>query len=230
MDKAAQERLDKVLKSPVPTKLRNLDVQEFTTTLVKLYAELDYIHPFSDVNSRTLRTFTRQLAKESGYELDWTRFNASEVGRDLLYIARERSVNLLAKPHIQHEQSMRKIVHSMDRLEGNKDLAGLLQDVVRPNRAVAFEKLPEDEALQQHPELATAYRTLQEASVYFTTKLPESREVLQQAIKSVAKHIQEYLNQGEYRNFGAARDAAKAERSVEPPSVQAPEKSPGRGR
>jgi cell filamentation protein len=139
MDEVAQARLDKALTSAKPEKLRGLKKHEFTATLAKLYAELDYVHPFSDGNSRTLRTFTKQLARESGYELEWESFYASETGRDILYISRDRSVNELAKPQVQHEQTMRKIVHSMDRLEGNRALPDLLCEVVRPSRDDAFE-------------------------------------------------------------------------------------------
>ncbi len=148
MDEAAQARLDKVLEDAKPDMLRGLSTVEFTASLAKLYAELDYVHPFSDGNSRTLRTFTKQLARESGYELDWERFNRSPVGRDLLYIARDRSVNDLAKPHIQDEDAMRKIIYTMDRLEGNRALQDLLRDAVRPSLAVAPERIQEAEALQ----------------------------------------------------------------------------------
>lgn len=225
MDQNAQVRLDQALVNAKPSKLRALSPDEFMAVFKPLYAELDYLHPFSDGNSRTLRTFTKQLARESGYELDWERFNASEVTRDLLYIARDRSVNKLAKPHVQNEQNLQKVMHSMDRLEGNKDLFGLLREVIRPSRAAAFEKLTEVEAIQQHPELTSAYQTLHAASVYFTSKFHGSPEAQQQTLQVVAKHIQEQLNRGEIRDFGADREAARLEHSTEPP--QASEKLPG---
>lgn len=70
MDETAQARLDKALERAKPADLRGIKTTEFTARLATVYAELDYVHPFSDGNSRTLRTFTKQLAKESGYELD----------------------------------------------------------------------------------------------------------------------------------------------------------------
>ena len=136
MDEAAQTRLEKVLENAKPNKLRSLKIEEFTASLGKLYAELDYLHPFSDGNSRTLRTFTKQLANDSGYELDWERFDRSPAGRDLLYIARDRSVNALAMPHVQHEQNMRKLIYTRDRLDGNRALPELLLDAVRPSNAI----------------------------------------------------------------------------------------------
>ena len=133
MDAAAQVRLDSALERADPAKLRAMNTAEFTVCVAWIYAELDYAHPFSDGNSRTLRSFTRQLAEESGYDLDWNRFAASRVGRDLLYIARDRSVNALAKPLALDEQTVRKLIYTMDRVEGNRDLPDLLRDAVRPH-------------------------------------------------------------------------------------------------
>lgn len=98
--------------------------------LGNLYAELDYAHPFRDGNSRSLRIFTRQLAQACGYSLDWERFNRSPGARDLLYIARDRSVNALALPDIRHAGTRRDVVLTMDRFEGNPDLPELLRDAV----------------------------------------------------------------------------------------------------
>ena len=214
MDEAAQGRLEKTLEGAKPDKLRGLKTAEFTASIANLYADLDYVHPFSDGNSRTLRTFTKQLANEAGYELDWERFGRSAADRDLLYIARDRSVNELAKPHIQHEQSMRKIIHSVDRLEGNRDLPNLLRDAVRPSRAVAFERMPEAEALQEYPDLKAAFKTLHAASAYFESKMPGKPDAQQAALKSVSSHVQSRLNDGETHDFSSSRDAAKKERQT----------------
>jgi len=214
MDDAATVRLDKVLESAKPDELRDLKTPEFTARIAEIYAELDYVHPFSDGNSRTLRTFTKQIAKESGYELDWERFGRSPSGRDLLYIARDRSVNELAKPHIQHEQSIHKIIYTVDRLEGNRDLPNLLRDAVRPSRAVAFERLPEQDALQEHPELKEAYKMLHTASTYFESKMPDKPEAKEAAMQLVVGHVQARLNEGETRDFSQGREAEKKERAA----------------
>lgn len=222
MDEKAYARLDKVLETIKPSELRGLKTEEFTARLANAYAEMDYVHPFSDGNSRTLRTFTKQLANEAGYELEWERFSRSPVGRDLLYIARDRSVNKLAKPHVQQEQSMRKITHTTDRLEGNRDLPDLLRDAVRPSRAVAFERMAEADAIQVHPELKEAYKTLRAASAYFESKMPGKPEAQDRAIQSVVGHVQELLNQGETKGFSQGREAEK------PPQPTKPER-PERG-
>jgi cell filamentation protein len=146
MDDAATARLEKALEAAKPDALRDLEPTEFMLRFARIYAELDYVHPFSDGNSRTLRTFTKQLANESGYEVDWERFGRSDIGRDLLYIARDLCVNDLAKPHVQHENTMRKILHTQSRLEGNRALPDLLHDAVRPSLAATLEEMTQQDA------------------------------------------------------------------------------------
>ena len=79
MDAKARRRLDAALKLALPAQLRGLGTGQFTNRIASLYAELDYLHPFNDGNSRTLRTFTRQLARAAGFDIDWARFAGSAV-------------------------------------------------------------------------------------------------------------------------------------------------------
>ena len=214
MDDAAKARLDKVLEGAKPDELRDLKTDDFTQRVGKLYAELDYVHPFQDGNSRTLRTFTSQLAKEAGYHIDWDRFSRSPAGRDLLYIARDRSVNEIAKPHVQHPNTVTKIINTRDRLEGNRSLPELLRDVVRPSRAIAFEKLPEVEALQRYPELAPAYKTTRAAPAYFASKMPGDQEAQKASVLAAVKHIQTRLDAGETQDFSRVRVQREKERQA----------------
>lgn len=131
MDTEARNRLEEVLKRADPAALSKLSPQEFTSSIGRLYTALDYIHPFPDGNSRTLREFTRQLAEESGYSIEWERFNQTPAGRDILYIARDISVNKLALPHVIHEDTKRSVVFTMDQFDGNRDLPDLLRDAVK---------------------------------------------------------------------------------------------------
>jgi len=173
MDKAAQDRLDGLLKDAHPVSLATLDKE----------------------------AFTRQLAQACGYTIDWGRFSKLAAGRDLLYIARDLSVNALALPHVRHLGTRRDILYSMDILAGNRPLPDLLRDAVRPIRAVAFEKIGEKEALQAHPELKDAYKTLHAAAHYFETKMPGDVHAQRQALAHVRQHVQTRLDQGETRNF-----------------------------
>ena len=205
MDASAQERLAKVLESVSPVVLRELKTADFVTAMAKLYTELDYAHPFSDGNSRTLRVFTQQLAGESGYQLDWEQFAVNDTGRDLLYIARDKSVNQLAKPHMQHEHSLLKIIQTEARVAHCRDLADLLRDVVRPLRAIAFESMPQADALQAHPDLAAAYKTLDMAARQFGVSAPSNPQAQNAALDLVSAHIQKRLNDGETHDFKPAQ-------------------------
>jgi cell filamentation protein len=46
--------------------------------LVKIFASANHIHPFPEGNGRTLQVFMRQLAREQGIVLDYTRTSATE--------------------------------------------------------------------------------------------------------------------------------------------------------
>lgn len=140
MDAECRNRLAELLANVDSNHLSKLSKAAFTAAIGKLYSEIDYIHPFPDGNSRTLRELTRQLAQQSGYAVNWDRFNQSPAGRDILYIARDQSVNKLALSFIQHEDTRRDIFFSMDQLEGNRDLPDLLKDVVEEDGEPSMEE------------------------------------------------------------------------------------------
>ncbi|WP_368737890.1 Fic family protein [Massilia sp. CCM 8734] len=201
MNEAAQARLDIVLNGADPAVLSTLKPAAFTTAIGALYSGVDYLHPFSDGNSRTLREFTRQLAQACGYKLDWERFGKSPAGRDVLNIARDRSVNILALAHIEHAGTKRDVVLSMDQLEGNRDLPNLLRDAIRPSRAVAFEQLQEADALNEHADLHDAFKTLHTAAQNVEANMPADAAAQRQALLAVRAHIQARLDQGEVHDF-----------------------------
>jgi cell filamentation protein len=215
MDDKSRQDLADTLASIDPTAMSKLKTAAFTKTMGDLYAKLDYLHPFPDGNSRTLRVFTQQLAKTAGYDLDWARFTASPGGRSTLYVARDTSVNRLALPHVQSHETRRFVISTMDRLEGNRDLQDLLRDAIRPMRAKAFEKLTEGEALREHPELQAAYETLRMAVDYSRTKFPNNateRHDFQEGVRAV---ILQRLDAGETKEFKAPGQVKTANK--EPP-------------
>jgi cell filamentation protein len=130
-------------------------------------------------------------------EIDWVRFSVSEAGRDLLSIAWDLSVNEIALPHLQALRTVMRIISARDRLQGHCALPDLPRDAVRPSRAIALEKLPEADALAQHPELAPVYRTVHSAPAYFASKLPGDRERQKAGIQAAATHLQARLDAGE---------------------------------
>ena len=228
MDADAQKRIDAALTAAHPAKLAKLKTADFVKAFGKLYAELDYVHPFGDGNSRTLRTFTKQLAADAGYAVNWERFNTSRFGRDVLYIARDLSVNKIALPLVKNDDTRRQIALSLDMLANNRELSDLLKDAIRPSRALAFEQTAQAEAMRKFPELAAAYQTQDAARKYFALEMAGKTEAQRQALAQVTKHIQERLNAGEVKAFGTVADAAGRARAPEQvPERKAP--APTRG-
>ena len=86
--------------------LTGFDLLEMSEAIAQTYARLDYLHPFREGNSRTLRTFTEQLARENGHRLDWETTNVTPVSRDALYIARDMAVIRLRYPGLTHDSLM----------------------------------------------------------------------------------------------------------------------------
>ncbi|PWT97250.1 MAG: cell filamentation protein Fic [Terriglobia bacterium] len=53
--------------------LRALDARRFATRAGHYMSEINAIHPFRDGNGRTQREFTRELAVQAGFVIDWSR-------------------------------------------------------------------------------------------------------------------------------------------------------------
>lgn len=114
--------------------LKGLEKPAFVERLSHYYAEWNALHPFREGNGRSTRELVGQLARQAGYELDQTRID-NDKGQ-------------------WNEAAKRSF---------NGDLSGVKQifaQAVRPSRAIAFEKLPRNEALRKHPELAVAYQVM----------------------------------------------------------------------
>lgn len=92
LNKGVGKELNKSLKGNTIKELSSLNQEQFSEKISDLYSKLDYIHPFYEGNSRTLRTFTHLIAKECGYKLDWNTSNASPESRNELYNARDVAV------------------------------------------------------------------------------------------------------------------------------------------
>ena len=86
--------------------LNGFDLLEMSEAVAQTYARLDYLHPFREGNSRTLRTFTEQLARENGYQLDWNTTNANAKTRDELYLARDLAVIQIRNPGLTLKDAM----------------------------------------------------------------------------------------------------------------------------
>ena len=64
----------------------------FARKMTQFYGRLDYLHPFEDGNSRALRTYTEQIARSAGYDLDWSIAMSDTEAMKALYIARDKEV------------------------------------------------------------------------------------------------------------------------------------------
>ncbi len=128
-------RLDRVLSElRGGDALKGLTPLEFAGAMAKAYGDLDYLHPFSEGNSRTLRSFTKQLAEHVGHYLDWSATNADAVTRDNLYMARDIEVLHRAFPDIEavklSDDGPRPLIQarmSLNMIDG----ADRLQEIVR---------------------------------------------------------------------------------------------------
>lgn len=70
--KDIDERLEKTLaENANPKSLKGLNADQFSERMSKLYGDLDHLHPFKEGNSRTLRTFTSQIAWNGGQRCPW---------------------------------------------------------------------------------------------------------------------------------------------------------------
>ncbi len=78
-----------------------------TVRLATLYGDLDHAHGFYEGNSRTLREFTRQLASEACYSLDWVKTGVGTKERNQLYVARDLAVFERAFPGLTEDKAMK---------------------------------------------------------------------------------------------------------------------------
>lgn len=120
--------------------LKGLDKPQFVERLAHHFSEFNAVHPFREGNGRATREFFAQLSKEAGYELDQTR-----IRNDAGQWNRASAAAFKGDP---------------------QPLKQILEHVVRPERAVAFERDAPADALRAHPELKGAFMTLKAAEVY----------------------------------------------------------------
>lgn len=115
--------------------LAKLPKDEFAIRLSKLYGDLDHIHPFNEANSRTLRLYTEQIAREAGHKLDWPKTNVNKEARDELYKARDMEVSKRSHPNLTIESMRFATVSQIEAYETQKMLKGSksLEQVFKEN-------------------------------------------------------------------------------------------------
>lgn len=111
--------------------LQGLEKPKFVERLAQHYADWNALHPFREGNGRVTRELIGQIARQAGYELDQTRIDNS---KEQWNIAARRSFHGDLSP-----------------------VSAILTEAIRYSRAIAFERLPEDEACAKFPELRRAF-------------------------------------------------------------------------
>lgn len=115
--------------------LRGLDKEQFTGKMAEVYAAVNEMHPFREGNGRSTREFISQLAKDAGYQLDYSKVD-------------KQTWNQAAKASVRGDlEPAREVFYNITAVE----------------RALAFDKLSTRESLAKHPELDGAYKMLHDA-------------------------------------------------------------------
>lgn len=118
-----RRELDRHLRSIRPERLRELGAPDFGTEIASLYVALDFIHPFPDGNSRTLRCVTQMIARSCGFVINWSRFSETPAMRDRLYVARDLCVNRIAFSRFPRNSNVaEEIYDALQLFRGEPDL------------------------------------------------------------------------------------------------------------
>ena len=131
MDKSIIKETEQYLMQNINiAKMKRMQVRTFTKKLSEIYTKLDYLHPFRDGNSRTIREFTRELALKAGFKLSWEKFNLNQDTRNELYIARDVAVNNIAHERTTIMEVKYDIEMYMKPFKNNQSLETLLLDKI----------------------------------------------------------------------------------------------------
>lgn len=58
---------------------KNSDIETFIENLTDLYCVTNYLHPFRQGNGRTQRVFLAEVARNAGYEINFSNINTDEL-------------------------------------------------------------------------------------------------------------------------------------------------------
>lgn len=151
--------------------LQRLEKPQFVERLAHHYSEWNALHPFREGNGRTTRELIGQLAREAGYDLDQTRIDNS---KDQWNDAARRSFHGDLGP-----------------------VTEILNEAIRPSRAIAFEKLPEAEACAKFPELRRAFDGLRAVEDLARVSMAGDPERVASCMQHVRSEFAKRLEQGQ---------------------------------
>lgn len=159
-----------------------LSIDQQREQLAVLYVEANRIHPFPEGNGRSMQMFMKQLAREQGLELDFTRTNA-------------RDWNLASAVSGTHGRLFEH-VHLIKAPENTEPIRKIFAEIARPALAVAFEKLPEEQATARFPELRGAYAGLRAIEERARTSLGGNPERVEGYMHQVREAFVKRLDEG----------------------------------
>lgn len=121
--------------------IEDLEADEAAERLAELYGDLDHAHGFLEGNSRRLREFTRELANEAGFVLDWAQTGTGAKERNALYLARDLAVLERAFPALTPERAMQTkdrteyeasfVIEGLRRVVADMSLATIIRSRLR---------------------------------------------------------------------------------------------------
>ena len=122
------ERLNNTLKSIDIMEMAQMDELEFIDEIAELYSNLDFAHPFTDGNSRSLREFTREVAEAAGFDIHWEVFNKDDRSREFLCGARDLGVIDVGFALAEDSPTQMALLESQYDLKGFKPLNLLMRE------------------------------------------------------------------------------------------------------
>ena len=126
------EELAKTLQQINLSKLAKLSKQELAKEISTLYGKLNYIHPFQEGNSRTIRTFIGLLAKKLNFQINWDLIDRNDfyIARDIL--VSKQAVNTIADQDLKMQiESFNQGVVKLG-LESQFSLTKLISKALEP--------------------------------------------------------------------------------------------------
>lgn len=125
-------KLNEVLSAVDIEALKTMDKDAAARSLAKLYSDLDFIHPFYEGNSRSIRFLTQEIADKAGLSINWSNTNSSNDARNELYIARDRAVlqRAFQEGVFNSESDARNASRFIHNTQNLKDMDAIMLDVV----------------------------------------------------------------------------------------------------
>lgn len=188
----------------------NLLTEKFAYCLSDIYVKCDFIHPFNDINTRTLSSFLNQFSCDCGFRTFFDPFidKTSDNMKDF-YIARAKSVNEYGIKLLNKEDQFR-LRTQMSRFCNFPNFSEFLAKNTLPYRAIAFNDLIADSAENSKGDLRLFLYNMHHNAQFVLSSYPELKEpidVLKGTIGHTIKNQKMTVEQKEIFINNAAQSA-----------------------